>query len=647
MQYVVVLQYYIMPLKLLFLLSLSAAPAPCLSVRSPDDGGDLAALMISGLLLSDAEPRGGALDRILSTQETRGDEVLLLLPPPAGQVEQDGLLHLMSVAFSLGSRYLGFDPGNGSSPVTCPEDRRSVIVDLSSAGAGAGGQGGRFTTPHCVWLLPDTPANRGGALDARPAYDSHVVLVRVGGPGVVEGAVEVFSPDPDVLPAVTRPLLGGEEADSIWERRRDLMGKRFTLAYVETEGYIKVEEDGRAAGFTVDILEFLADRLNFTYDLVPSYDGNFGVVDADGNWNGLIRMLLDGEADFSPSLTSVTRERSKVVDYTVTLTFFENELWIRTAQYFDASVLLGMLHRNLWLASAFGLLAAFCLGILLGKVLEGSAEVSLAVVALFLQQGVISNLSGCTVRILSLSVVLFGFFFFNIFSARLAASLAVRTFADRVRSFEDVLRDEDYELYVVGGSSLSQSLASAEEGSARRRLWEERVLRSERFHTRSYDGIGRSYFESDEKAAVMYAYHGLMPKWIRKFAPEAGCQMYRARLAGDANYGAFPFRRNSPYRAAFNHVLLRWRETGVNNLMIWDWYGRFEEDLCEQGSVFKSFDMDSVRAFFLLLPCGALVALVVLTYEQLRSKRDAAHATAAVFRRTRRLDRKVSYVSYY
>ena len=39
------------------------------------------------------------------------------------------------------------------------------------------------------------------------------------------------------------------------------------------------------------------DLLNFTYTLTKPQDGNFGRLNKDGTWNGMIRLLQDGDVD--------------------------------------------------------------------------------------------------------------------------------------------------------------------------------------------------------------------------------------------------------------------------------------------------------------------------------------------------------------
>lgn len=47
-------------------------------------------------------------------------------------------------------------------------------------------------------------------------------------------------------------------------------------------------------GYCIDLLALIQEQLGFTYDLYLAPDGQFGAMDANGNWNGLIGELVMG-----------------------------------------------------------------------------------------------------------------------------------------------------------------------------------------------------------------------------------------------------------------------------------------------------------------------------------------------------------------
>lgn len=59
-------------------------------------------------------------------------------------------------------------------------------------------------------------------------------------------------------------------------------------------------------GIFIEPLNILSSQLNFTLNLTASIDNKWGSVNADGAWNGMIGMVVRGEADIAAA--SLTRE---------------------------------------------------------------------------------------------------------------------------------------------------------------------------------------------------------------------------------------------------------------------------------------------------------------------------------------------------
>ena len=69
-------------------------------------------------------------------------------------------------------------------------------------------------------------------------------------------------------------------------------------------------------GVVPDIVEYLAESLNFTYDLVLSRDGLWGNYKEErGEWNGIIKDIMDDVADIGFAPLTVQHERANVVDF--------------------------------------------------------------------------------------------------------------------------------------------------------------------------------------------------------------------------------------------------------------------------------------------------------------------------------------------
>ena len=80
----------------------------------------------------------------------------------------------------------------------------------------------------------------------------------------------------------------------------------FTLVPWAT--YVIREPSGTYSGYYVRLMEMMAEFLNFTLHMVEPADGQYGVL-KNGQWTGMIRKLVDKEADIAGPLT-LSHERS-------------------------------------------------------------------------------------------------------------------------------------------------------------------------------------------------------------------------------------------------------------------------------------------------------------------------------------------------
>ncbi len=60
-----------------------------------------------------------------------------------------------------------------------------------------------------------------------------------------------------------------------------------------------LQEDGsyKVSGLIPDILEAMRVILNFTYTVKQPPDKSWGSVNENGDWNGMVRQLIDGQSD--------------------------------------------------------------------------------------------------------------------------------------------------------------------------------------------------------------------------------------------------------------------------------------------------------------------------------------------------------------
>lgn len=65
------------------------------------------------------------------------------------------------------------------------------------------------------------------------------------------------------------------------------------------------------------MLDEISRLVKFEYTIQEVEDKKFGKMDENGEWNGIVRKLIDKQADIGLGSMSVMAERETVIDFTV------------------------------------------------------------------------------------------------------------------------------------------------------------------------------------------------------------------------------------------------------------------------------------------------------------------------------------------
>ena len=68
-------------------------------------------------------------------------------------------------------------------------------------------------------------------------------------------------------------------------------------------------------GFLCDLWHMIAAHLNITYRIAPLESGDYGTLDANNTWSGMVGQLAYGQADIAVALLNLRTDRSTVIDY--------------------------------------------------------------------------------------------------------------------------------------------------------------------------------------------------------------------------------------------------------------------------------------------------------------------------------------------
>ena len=299
---------------------------------------------------------------------------------------------------------------------------------------------------------------------------------------------------------------------NIWDRRNDMEGavltntlkfyKNFAEPIYDSEGNLV-----RSEGSRPDRLHAVAESLNFTIKTVMTYDGQFGKKLENGTWTGCVGMLTRNLADACTAGLAWTMIRYTAIDYT-------DALAIPTGRY----TLIGPSSRksvlDMWvyagvfdflpLAVYVGSLLAILLGLLLTSYLvhgqdnyyiqrtvSGVGMLFSYVIQLGNHPGGGSN----AVRIIHLTTSVLTFIMFAYFTTVITAEMtALAPLDNPIRSFDNVLQNDEIQVIVVTGSSWTSSLRRSSPETAKAAVYKTRIENND-----------NAWFETidDAKAAVL------------------------------------------------------------------------------------------------------------------------------------------------
>lgn len=80
----------------------------------------------------------------------------------------------------------------------------------------------------------------------------------------------------------------------------------------------KLSGNDQFEGYAVDLIREIAKVLGFNYTIRLVPDGRYGSFNKDtGEWDGMVRELLEQRADLSAGDLTITYEREQIVDFTM------------------------------------------------------------------------------------------------------------------------------------------------------------------------------------------------------------------------------------------------------------------------------------------------------------------------------------------
>ncbi|KYN07195.1 Glutamate receptor, ionotropic kainate 2, partial [Cyphomyrmex costatus] len=432
--------------------------------------------------------------------------------------------------------------------------------------------------------------------------------------------------------------------------------KIFTISLKVSPPYIMEVTDGstrgelidqkRYEGYCIDLIHYIADFLRFKgviFELVP--DKQHGKYDpVTKTWNGLIRRILDREADLAICDLTITYERKSAVDFSlpfmnlgISIVFnkpeekipdffsfllpLSTEVWFYMATaYLVVSIMLFFQARmapDEWdnphpcnadpeeLENNFNFKNSFWLTI-------GS----------LMQQGSDILPKAPSLRMLASMWWFFTLIMISSYTANLAAYLTVDKMDAPIKGVEDLAKQTKIKYGALEGGSTSTFFKDSNY-STYKRMWATMVDSRPGVFTSSNDeGVDRVI-----KGKRQYAF--LMESTTIEYKMERNCDIIKiGGLIDNKGYGiAMP--RNSPYRTPIDRAILKLAEKGELQELKKKWWQKIGGGLCIKDETEKSastseLGLASVGGAFFVLMCGCGASFFIAICEFLWNIRKVA-----------------------
>ncbi|XP_026670138.1 glutamate receptor ionotropic, kainate 2-like isoform X3 [Ceratina calcarata] len=402
--------------------------------------------------------------------------------------------------------------------------------------------------------------------------------------------------------------------------------------------------NARYEGFCIDLLKEIAHMVGFAYriELVP--DGKYGVYDyGTGEWNGIVRQLMDKKADLAVGSMTINYARESVIDFTKPFMNLGISILFKVPTSHPARLFSFMnpLAIQIWLY----VLAAYVLVSVMMFVVArispyewnnphpchaGSELVenqfSLAnsfwfTIGTLMQQGSDLNPKATSTRIVGGIWWFFTLIIISSYTANLAAFLTVERMITPIENAEDLAGQTDISYGTLdSGSTMTFFRDSMIE--TYKKMW--------RFMENKKPSVFVPTYEEGIQRVLQGDYAFLMESTMLDYIVQRDCNLTQiGGLLDSKGYGiATPM--GSPWRDKISLAILELQEKGEIQILYDKWW-KSPGDTCmrtEKGKESKanSLGVDNIGGVFVVLLCGLAFAVLIAIFEFCYSNRRSMPA---------------------
>lgn len=400
------------------------------------------------------------------------------------------------------------------------------------------------------------------------------------------------------------------------------------------ESSLKKVGNDQFEGFGIDVIHELSKALGFNYTFIQ-HDPDYGKFDnKTGQWTGMIRKIMDNDADLAITDLTITAERESAVDFTMPfmnlgisilftkpkkaspslmsfLSPFSNEVWLYViGAYVFVSIeffIIGRMCPEEWtnpypcieepenLYNQFSLKNALWF-----------------TVGAMMQQGTELAPIGVSTRMLAGSWWFFCLIIANSYTANLAACLTAETLVKRIENVDDLANQNEIKYGAKSGGSTLGFFANSANPTYKK------------MHKYMTDNAASVLLDSNDEGkdkVLKGDYAFLMESASIEYLSERECDLYQVNgLLDQKGYG-IAMRKNSTYRNELSSGVLKLQENGMLASLKTQWWkqkrggGSCEKDASTGAPT--PLNLSNVGGVYLVLVVGIIFSFFLSFFELL------------------------------
>ncbi|XP_050676373.1 glutamate receptor ionotropic, kainate 2 [Leptidea sinapis] len=441
-----------------------------------------------------------------------------------------------------------------------------------------------------------------------------------------------------VMSGTWNPTEGLEVTDPAAYRRDPPPNVTLTVVTVEEKPYVMVKEgwnlqgNARFEGFCIDLLARVAARAGFDYRLRLVPDNMYGAWDPEtGQWNGIVRELIDRKADIAVASMTINYAREAVIDFTKPFMNLGIGILFKvpSSQPTRLFSFLNPLAIEIWLyVLAAYILVSFTLFVMARfspyewsssthvcghetKMLTNQFNVCNSIwfiTGTFLRQGSGLNPKATSTRIVGGIWWFFTLIILSSYTANLAAFLTVERTVLPIQSAADLAAQTSVQYGTLNGGSTMTFFRDSNI-DIYQTMWRH-------MSTASPPALVSSY-EEGVRRVLGGNYAFLMESTMLDHRVQRDCNLTQiGGLLDSKGYGIATL-KGSPWRDRISLAILELQEKGVIQILYDKWW-KNTGDVCNRDgkdSKANPLGVQNIGGVFVTLLCGLVLAIVVAILE--------------------------------